>query len=163
MKDDSRKRPYPYKEPDTGGLKWGPKKLLIPLILTLFLIGGDSGCLSTPETLQDKSEAFTRSAYSTLHTSQTAYNTLTDSLIQLREEGLLNDEAWQKAIEYGDIFADAHNAAVDALYQYKLVASQEMENEVRRQLLAVSKALGKFVSHAQPYIDQFFKRGGESK
>jgi hypothetical protein len=100
----------------------------------------------------NKSEDFISNSYKVLKTSKSTYDLTTDSLIQLRTNGQINDDSWTMLNKYGDIYADAHNAAVNALYAYKLLSTESAKGEVEMQIKAVTSAIAVFVRAAAPYV-----------
>jgi hypothetical protein len=95
---------------------------------------------------------FTKQAYRTGSISKSAFEMTLTSLGELYNEGLINEGVKQKAIEYGDLYMNAHNEAIEALAQYKELG---LENDKADYLKFASEAsilLAKFLNYARPYL-----------
>lgn len=93
---------------------------------------------------------FNQRSYQILKTSQSAYDLATDSIIDLKKADQISTEEYAKIEAKANIYAKAHNQAVDAIKAYKLgVMTAEQTGD---KLTAVSVALTELLKIAQPYI-----------
>jgi hypothetical protein len=93
---------------------------------------------------------FNQRSYQILKTSQSAYDLATDGVINLHKNDSISAEDYAKIEERADIYAEAHNAAVDAMKAFNMgLATAE---ETGDKLTAVSVALTELLKVAQPYI-----------
>lgn len=100
---------------------------------------------------------FNQRSYQILKTSQSAYDLATDSIIDMHKKGLIEPVDYQKIEAKADIYAEAHNTAVDAIKAYKLgVMTADQTGD---KITAVSVALTEFLKLAQPYILKLEKEG----
>lgn len=95
-------------------------------------------------------KTFNQRSYKILKTSQSAYDLVTDGIIDLHKKGLIPDKDYKNIEKKADIYAEAHNKAVDAIKAYKMGMSTL--DQTNNKLTAVSVALTELLRVAQPYI-----------
>jgi hypothetical protein len=88
--------------------------------------------------------------YQILKTSQSTYDLATDSIIALHKSGAISDSDYKKIKDKANIYAEAHNTAVDAIKAFN--TGVMTADQTSSKLEAVSVALMELLKIAQPYI-----------
>ena len=83
---------------------------------------------------------FVGDSFKSLAVSKQTYEATMTSLGDLYKEGVLSDEAKDKAVEYGRKYQTAHNSAVDALMTY-VVADPENQEDSKEAYLKLFEGL----------------------
>lgn len=110
---------------------------IIAVILCFFM----AGCMTM---------SFKANSYQILDKSQESYDLITDSIIELHEDNLISDRMYMKIEEKADIYAEAHNGAIDVIKAHEkgLVGS----DDVAAKISAALNALSELTEIATPYI-----------
>lgn len=130
---------------EKGNLVFEKTCLLVMILIVGFILGA---CATAN---------FNQRSYQILKTSQATYDLATDSIIELNKMGLIPAEDYAKIEAKADIYAEAHNAAVDAIKAFKL--DTMTAEQTGDKIAAVSVALTELLKLAQPYILQLDKGG----
>ena len=116
-------------------------KRKLSILFAAILIMGFMACAIT---------TFNQRSYQILKASQSTYDLVTDSIIDLHKKGLISDDIYKKIEVKADIYAEAHNKAVDAMKAFN--AGVMTAEQTGNKLTAVSVALTELLKIAQPYI-----------
>jgi hypothetical protein len=114
------------------------------LTLFVFIICMFAACAA------HKNADFTTKAYQIIEKSKISYDFITDSVLELKKSNLISDKDYTRIEKYADIYADAHNAAIEAVKGYKLGSITGAQTAER--IAAVSMALTKLIEAAMPYM-----------
>lgn len=88
--------------------------------------------------------------YSIVNTSHTTYTGLAYTVKAMYEEGVLAEEDYKKIEHYADIYADAHNTAIEAIQAFLVGAASE--EDVAAKIASASVALTRVIGAATPYL-----------
>lgn len=95
-----------------------------------------------------------KTAYDTLSTSQTAYETSMKLVSSLDSQGLLSRSDISKILKTANVYYSAHNSAVEALAVYEESKTKSNEQQLQAQLSSTSKALSNLLKTLKPYLEE---------
>jgi len=118
-------------------------KFLLAFLIVIFLIA----CAG---------HSFIRDSFRTLSVSQQTYDTTMNTLAGLHRDGIIDDQDRAQIIQYGNLYYEAHNMAVDALANY---AASDYQDPNAKQAYTnaaadVSAKLAMFLKMARPYLER---------
>lgn len=116
--------------------------LVMFAMTSLFLNGcASSGATSSGTTAAAPQDSAQTTAYKALRTAADTYDVTMKSVASLYRQGVINADVKDKAIQYGNTFRTAYNAAIDV-----------MEAGGTPSTATVSAALADLLKFVQPYM-----------
>lgn len=94
-----------------------------------------------------------RSTYKMLSASQISYDTALKAAADLYRQGRMSDDQKVKVIEIGEVYAEAHNAAVEALARYEETKDLAEQEIMTKQIEIAAQALSELLALIRPYLE----------
>lgn len=95
---------------------------------------------------------FTTSAYKTLSTTATVYDTSMKAAADLHRQGLVSDQEKAEVIEFGNKYRQAHQAAVTTLAAYERTSQATDQEKVQVALDEFSQVFGELMAYLRPLL-----------
>jgi len=95
---------------------------------------------------------YVKTTYDLLAVSQTSYETAISTVIDLHRQGRITDGQKAEAFDIGRQFANAHNAAVEALAKYEESGHLGSDEQLELQVVAAYEALSTLLNLVKPYL-----------
>lgn len=97
-------------------------------------------------------KSFKAGSYRALHIAGTTYDTGMTTIAELQRADLISDETRAEVNKLGNIYHDAYHSAVEALKVFAETGNEDDYENIQKQLVAVGKALGEFISFVNPIL-----------
>lgn len=98
--------------------------------------------------------SYVKNSYDILAASQSSYDMALSIAADVYIRGLMSEDAKASILKAGNVYATAHNTAVDILAKY--VESEDLEDQakVEKQILIVTEALSELLALVKPFIEE---------
>jgi len=103
-------------------------------------------------TLVACANSFIKSSFDTLSVSKATYDSTLNVAGDLYKQGLMSEEQKTEAIKIGNVYMVTHNEAVNALLNYKMLATDQNKDIYLKSAADVSARLADLLEYLKPII-----------